>query len=347
VVTSGAALAALLASLALTPQDVDGFILGEVSSVTSHTMHDHDEATTSAEALTATITALPTLATSFSFYEPSGSVDEGKLAALVKALGQPVLGWFVWRPDSTPTPSMREQVLVPAMLRSLRQLQQQSAAAKGGGEAGAAERPMLFATMSGGVRHGGATTAFQCRMFQNRPDSVELKAVRLNVLNIRGGRGFSPASPLAALPRVPYLPPPAADLQSPTAESVAAHHSKQPSLGGMRGSGGASSSGDAASSPNGVSPTAAAADGNEAASSHTSNATQSSPAGGEGEAQGRLRDAAASAVAGLADQAAAAEVLYWSLVREVELLEPALSTARADLAARHAAVAALHESLAV
>lgn len=58
------------------------------------------------------------------------------------------------------------------MLRSLRQLQQQSAAAKGGGEAGAAERPMLFATMSGGVRHGGATTAFQCRMFQNRPDSV-------------------------------------------------------------------------------------------------------------------------------------------------------------------------------
>ncbi len=34
---------------------------------------------------------------------------EGKLAALVGALGQPALGWFVWRPDSGLTPSMREQ----------------------------------------------------------------------------------------------------------------------------------------------------------------------------------------------------------------------------------------------
>lgn len=104
--------------------------------------------------------------------------------------------------------------------------------------------------------------------------------MRLNVLNIRGGRGFSPASPLAALPRVPYLSPPAADLQSPTAESAAEHRSMQPPLGGMRVSGRPSRSGDAESSPNGVSPSAAAADGNGAAGSHTSNARQSSPAGG-------------------------------------------------------------------
>lgn len=57
---------------------------------------------------------------------------------------------------------------MPAVLRSLRQLQQQP----GSAEAGATKKPMLFATMSGGARHGGATTAFQCRMFQNSPDST-------------------------------------------------------------------------------------------------------------------------------------------------------------------------------
>lgn len=46
-------------------------------------------------------------------------------------------------------------------------------------------------------------------------------------------------------------------------------------------------------------------------------------------------------------QAAGVEELYWRLLREVEVLEPALSTARAALAARHAAVATLHASLAV
>ena len=33
-----------------------------------------------------------------------------KLAALARAVGQPLLGWFVWRPDSALAPSMREQV---------------------------------------------------------------------------------------------------------------------------------------------------------------------------------------------------------------------------------------------
>lgn len=38
-----------------------------------------------------------------------------KLAALASAVGQPLLGWFVWRPDSALAPSMREQVRSQAL----------------------------------------------------------------------------------------------------------------------------------------------------------------------------------------------------------------------------------------
>lgn len=58
------------------------------------------------------------------------------------------------------------QVMLPTVLRVLRQLQQESQQAANNS---VPQRPMLFAVMSGHTGHSGASTAFQCRLFQNLP----------------------------------------------------------------------------------------------------------------------------------------------------------------------------------
>lgn len=320
---SGAALAALTASLALSSEDVDGFILGSVTSATSHTLHDNNDATSS-EILNASITALSTLATSFSYYDAAGTVDEAKLEELVEALGQPVIGCFTWRRHSALQPSIREQVMVPAALHILQRIQQQKQQTA---DSSAPQRPMLFANMSAHSRHGGASTAFQCRLFQNLPGQQALRPVRLRISNIQSSRGYLPAVPLSCLPQVPCPLAPRQE-QTPPVSAAVAHLARTFSV---------------VSSRSGAAESAAFGSG-DYGDSIGSNARDNDAADAN-PADRQLRGIASAAVSGLQEQALRAEELYWHLIGEMEAAHPAVSAARADLAARKATIASLHDAL--
>lgn len=321
---SGAALAALMASLALSSDDVDGFILGSVTSTTTRTLHDNGEATSS-DILSASICALSTLATSFSYYDAAGTIDEAKLEELVEGFGQPIIGCFTWRQDSVLQPSMREQEMVPSVLHILHRIHQQSqpAASKS-----ASPQPMLFANISGQTRHGGASIGFQCRLFQNLAGQQGLQPVRLQISNMQSGRGYSPAVPLSYLPKVPSPLTPAQEQTSPVCAAVAAVAHLTRTFSAVSSRSGAADSA-----------TFGSGDFGNSIASNAEDEDDDSPA------DRQLRGVALAAVTGSQEQALRAEELYWHLVGEMEAVHPGVSAARADLVVRQAKIASLYDAL--
>lgn len=309
--TSGATLAALLTSLATAPSDVDGFILGNVRSRTQTTLQDHEEATT-AEAREGVITGLPCLAGSFSFYEPSGAIDAERLRELTAAFPEPLLGWFSFRADTRLHLSMREQVLAPAALQALREHRH-------GSEVPCS--PLLFATMSRSAEHGGASTSFQYRFYQNSSPSEPMQPVRLIVRNVGSAHGhhrdFALPAPLGGLPAVPFAADP-----SPLAASgreSAAGGGEPPGAGSSRAAGRPTEGLRAA--------------GGGAASAAGSSRTDS------------LRQAAVHAVAGINQQVNTIETLYFELLGEVEKLEAPTAADSAALQERRSTVDGLLAAL--
>lgn len=322
---SGGALAALTASLALSSEFADGFILGNVTSSTRHTLHDNDEAT-SADVLSAHITAFSTFATAFSYYDAAGKVDEAQLKEIVATLDQPVVGCYIWRQHSALQPSMREQVLVPAVLHLLQSIQQTSHQTA---DTPVPLHPMLFANMSGSSLHGGATAGYQYLFYQNLPGQQALRPLKLRISNVHSSRGYLPAQPLSYLPRVscPLSLPHEDSL--PVSAATAAVAQLTRTFSSM-------------SSHSGVVPATARRISDFAGSV----AAQSEDDGAEvGTTDQNLNSVTSAAVSGLQQQTWRAEELYWHLVGEVEAVHPGVSVAQADVASRKAVIAGLHDAL--
>ncbi|KAJ0027984.1 hypothetical protein Pint_34951 [Pistacia integerrima] len=102
---SGPTLASMIQRLSSSPGDVDGFIFGHVTQITTLS-DDTSSSDNSASQLTATITSFLCSGSPLSFYDALGRVNSPKVPSFNQQ--NHLLGWFSGRRQSAIRPSMRE-----------------------------------------------------------------------------------------------------------------------------------------------------------------------------------------------------------------------------------------------
>mmetsp|Transcript_28693 Transcript_28693/g.63184 ORF Transcript_28693/g.63184 Transcript_28693/m.63184 type:complete len:248 (+) Transcript_28693:38-781(+) len=162
----GATLASLLQSVLVGGQNCDGLLFGKVHTCTKQSYQDDDSDLLVTEEHQAYITSYVCFASTCSFYDGIGQVQEQKLLSLMpqSCSRDPLLGWFSFRSSSPCHPSMREAAVSQSLQACPIFLDHQRQNNSSGRPA-----PLLFMVVSSSHDHAGATTSMQYRTFQLQP----------------------------------------------------------------------------------------------------------------------------------------------------------------------------------
>mmetsp|Transcript_26014 Transcript_26014/g.77148 ORF Transcript_26014/g.77148 Transcript_26014/m.77148 type:complete len:309 (-) Transcript_26014:111-1037(-) len=213
----GPTLSMILQSLLAGGRECDGLLFGSFRTARESRFNDDDQEPIINEEHKACISAAVCCASTCSFFNAVGEVDEERLCSSVPPAGsqEPMVGWLSYRHSSPLHPSMREAASCGSLY--------QHAAAKHARSSSVQLPPLLFLLVtSHQEKHAGATLTFEYKLFQISSTPAQLKSampvqppvelavtmhgVALTVINLAEGLGHQAAyktfDPVHQLPSI-------------------------------------------------------------------------------------------------------------------------------------------------
>eukprot|EP00877_Chromochloris_zofingiensis_P001496 jgi/Chrzof1/11347/Cz05g33080.t1 len=178
----GPTLAALLTSALTGEKACDGLLFGTIRKTVTTQAHDETDALMVEDNVCQILGSLCCCST-MSFYDAAGNINDTKLAQLIASQPHtsspsdpPIVGWFSYRPSTPLQPSMRDVAITASLQQWLMQHQHASSstappttqANAPGHQQAVAQPPVVFAVITSGSEHGGATLSLQYMMYQLR-----------------------------------------------------------------------------------------------------------------------------------------------------------------------------------
>jgi hypothetical protein len=177
----GAALAAMLQSVVAGCRDCDGLLFGSFRTLTEQHLNDDDQEAVTTTEHQACISSAVCCASTCSFFNATGEVDEESLQAALPPPGsqEPMVGWLSYRRSSPLHPSMREAASSSSLyMRAARELARTQVLGQvpRGGRLPLPPVLLLLVT-SHQEAHGGATLTMEYKLYQATCPSAAQQAV--------------------------------------------------------------------------------------------------------------------------------------------------------------------------